>query len=446
MSVKVSFTPEEVPMKFAAILTLVVVTFVLSGTVHASNEPLVSLAEMAVHANEIDSAEAVRKLRSSGPVGLKALFDTYSAEINEFRKHGTETERWRKIAAAIDAVSMQKDDYASGLYWYTDLNEAKKAAAAARKPILTLRLLGNLNEEFSCANSRLFRSLLYANAEVSKYLRDNYILHWKSVRPAPRITIDFGDGRKIERTITGNSIHYVLDDDGRIIEALPGLYSPKAFLIYLDQAKQVNDAIDGKDRRQQDIALMRYRRTSFNSINTRRNNAVAQAKVTLTDPTPREVGVVRVDALRAAPGATTKMVVTDEVSMLRVYDPFYSFEPNIDFSEWQKLAEIYSPSPALDATSTAMIRKQTAKTGLTDAQFNQMFAKLRSFVGLDTTRNDFLYHARLYEWLNTDFTVDVETLNSRVYTELFLTPDSDKWLGLYSTDVYTALDGNGITK
>src|SRR5881296_3244015 len=102
----------------------------------------------------------------------------------------------------------------------------------SRKP---RRRRGRLDEEFSCANSRFFRTALYANAELSQYLRDNYVLHWESVRPVPRITIDFGDGRKLERTITGNSIHYVLDSDGRPIDALPGLYGPKAFRQVLER-------------------------------------------------------------------------------------------------------------------------------------------------------------------------------------------------------------------
>lgn len=433
----------EVFMKFRAILALIT-AFVLSSAVYASTESLVPFAEKAVSGSGTESAEAIRQLRASGPEGLKVLFETYASEINDFRTNGAETEKWRKIAAAIDAVAMQKDAYASALYWYSDLEAAKIVARKANKPVLTLRLLGNLDEEFSCANSRLFRSLLYSNTEISEYLRENYILHWKSVRPAPRITIDFGDGRKIERTITGNSIHYVLDDDGRVIEALPGLYSPKAFLIYLTQAKQVNDAIDGKDKGQQALAVYRYRKLSFDRIKAKRDQAIARTKATLTDPTP--VSVSPTSARGAAPIAATKMVVTDEKSLLDVYDPFYSFEPNIDFSEWQKLADIYSPSPVFDEASTRFIRRQTAKTGLTDAEFDKMLAKVRSFVGLDTTRNDFLYHTQLYSWLNGENVKDLEAFNSRVYSELFKTPDSDKWLGLYSTDVYTALDGNGVIK
>jgi len=430
-------------MKSSAALAAVLFAFVLSGTIFATTENLDSLAETAILGNEAESEEAIRKLRAGGPAGLNALLTTVAADVAEFRTKGNETEKWRRIAAAIDAVAMQKDAYASGLYWYTDVAEARKAAEAANKPVLTLRLLGNLNEEFSCANSRLFRSLLYSNTEISNYLRQNYILHWKSVRPAPRITIDFGDGRKIERTITGNSIHYIIDDDGRVIEALPGLYSPKAFMIYLKQAKLVNDTLDGNFGSKQDIAVMRYRKMSFDRIRERRDQAIARSKVTLTDDAPGKVEIL--PAYGAAPVAATKMAVTDEITLLRFYDNFQQYEERVDFSEWQKLADIYSPATQLDAASTNLVHRQTAKTGLTNAEFNTMFAKLRSFVGLDTTRNDFLYHTQLYSWLNSGPVTDLEAFNSRVYAELFKTPDSDKWLGLYSTDVYAALDGNGIT-
>src|SRR5690606_2917456 len=110
------------------------------------------------------------------------------------------------------------------------LEAAKAAASATGKPILSLRLLGKLTDEYSCANSRFFRTILYANESVSKQLRENYVLHWESVRPVPKVTIDFGDGRTLERTLTGNSIHYVLDAQGRVIDGIPGLYGPGAFI------------------------------------------------------------------------------------------------------------------------------------------------------------------------------------------------------------------------
>jgi hypothetical protein len=40
----------------------------------------------------------------------------------------------------------------------------------------------------------------------------------------------------------------------------------------------------------------------------------------------------------------------------------------------------------------------------------------------------------------------VEELNERVYTELFLTPSSDPWLGLAPPDVYTAIENGGVVR
>ena len=94
-------------------------------------------------------------------------------------------------------------------------------------------MLGKLTDEYSCANSRFFRTALYSNKDISEFLRTNFVLHWQSVRPVPRVTIDFGDGRKLERTLTGNSAHYVLASDGTPLDVLPGLYSPLAFRQWL---------------------------------------------------------------------------------------------------------------------------------------------------------------------------------------------------------------------
>jgi hypothetical protein len=38
----------------------------------------------------------------------------------------------------------------------------------------------------------------------------------------------------------------------------------------------------------------------------------------------------------------------------------------------------------------------------------------------------------------------MEELNRRVYAELFLTPESDPWLGLRVDGVYSAIEGDGV--
>jgi hypothetical protein len=439
-------------MKIKTILLLCLTALFSALPVFAESKTTRELARMAVSADSAVSAEAVKELRALGKEGLDALFQTYGSEIAEFSKTGEATDDWKRIAAALDAVAMQKDAYASQLYWFTDLEEAKREADKTNKPILSLRLLGNLNEEFSCANSRFFRALLYSNAEVSKYLRENYVLHWKSVRPAPKVTIDFGDGRKIERTITGNSIHYILDENGAIIDALPGLYSPSGFLKYLSTGAEINKLIDKAPASQKELVALQYRKTMFEDIRAKRDKSVATAKVKLTEPKDGTV------ALDVAPRAVTKMS-TERVILVGIdgksatfnpslYDNFSRFEPQVNLDDWKKLARLYAGATKFDDATVAFIKRQNAKTGLTDAEFASLLSKLTDYVALDTTRNDFLFHMKLYEWLNVAGAnlYTVETFNPRVYGELFKTPDSDKWLGLYTTDVYTALDGNGIVK
>jgi len=206
-----------------------------------------SLARQAVSENAGEAATAIHALRGQGAAGLEAFLAAHADAIQARRleiasPHApAASPSWRRVSEAMDAIAGQKDSFAAALYWHTDFEQARAAAQQSGKPILSLRLLGRLDEDLSCANSRFFRLTLYANQEISRLLRERFILHWQSVRPAPRVTIDFGDGRRLERTLTGNSIHYVLDSRGRVVDALPGLYGPQAFLHELIRAANVAD-------------------------------------------------------------------------------------------------------------------------------------------------------------------------------------------------------------
>ena len=123
----------------------------------------------------------------------------------------------------------------SGLTWFTDLRLAIAEARRTQRPILSLRLLGRLDEELSCANSRFFRKRLYPDPQINRVLREQFVLHWESLRPVPVVTIDFGDGRKLVRTLTGNSVHLVLDPHGRPVDAMPGLVLPDVFVQWLER-------------------------------------------------------------------------------------------------------------------------------------------------------------------------------------------------------------------
>jgi hypothetical protein len=412
------------------------------------------LATQAVSENPKEAAMAIAELREMGQAGLDTLFETYAVEIRAYAE-GAATEAqsgaWQRISAALDGVSQQRNSYASRLYWYTDLEKAKAAAKASGKPILSLRLLGNLSEEYSCANSRFFRTVLYANKTVADVLRERFILHWKSVRPAPRVTIDYGDGRKLERTLTGNSIHYILDSEGRVIDALPGLYGPQGFLRGLTQAETVVKQTAGKSDEERAQILSHYHRDQVEAI-TKAWTADARK---VGGKIPQSIAQDEAEGVSFDARVAGRTAMTKSVSELNIINAITSdvveLQGATDDAEWMKIAALHSADAKLSQDSITLIRHQNSNekgAALTNEQLSQLVEKFERYLAFDTVRNEYMMHSKLHAWLGTGFMsrYDVESLNERVYKDLFLTPSTDPWLGLYSPDTYTALENGGISK
>lgn len=102
------------------------------------------------------------------------------------------------------------------------------------------------------------RTVLYANPKVAEEVRQHFVLHWSSERPVPVITIDFGDGRLVRRTLTGNSVHYILDKQGRVVDALPGLYPAGTFLKEVGKARDLALSAADLDARDFDDFLYQH--------------------------------------------------------------------------------------------------------------------------------------------------------------------------------------------
>ena len=409
--------PQDWPMKtllFVACSLIAAVVSVLSlrgGAVPAN------LVEQATSTNQNAARRAHDQLRESGPQGLVLLEKRFAKEISARRRGSSSNDRWTRISAALDRVGGQYDNYASGLYWYTDLEKAKAAARATGRPILSLRLLGHLDEDLSCANSRFFRTTLYPDAEINKLLKERFILHWQSVRPAPRVTIEFGDGRKLQRTITGNSIHYILDADGRFVDALPGLYGAPVFKAELQQTA---DAIEQIKASPSTYAAYR------NSQQQRLLNAWAADVATLKGGMP-------------ARGTLTEA----------------ELEHSTSDGRWQQIAELHWNNVIFDPNVRQLVATKfpdaqkaapiaTSKMSVENPML-RVFGNLSRTTSLDTVRNNYLLRTRILAQMN-----DAESqkwslaqLNDWVYAQIFLTPNQDPWLGLAPPDVFAAIDGNG---
>jgi hypothetical protein len=401
-----------------ALLTLLIST---TAATRRSDAPA---TERALSASASEADAAVAELRAQGQAGVDALA-TAGAKLTD----PAEIARYR---AALDRVCRQRDCYASRLYWYTDLAAAESAARAQHKPILSLRLLGQLDDDLSCANSRFFRTTLYPDRRISYTLRQNFILHWSSERPVPRVTIDFGDGRKICSTITGNSAHYLLDANGTPLDVIPGLYSPDAFLKQLDALQIL--AVTYEKSASPRAWLRQYHTNRFTEVRGLRDGAVYLAREPL--PQAQKLDSTKLDAMKVTAAMASNLAMTKgilEVPLLR------DLGQPVDDSTWKKLSSEHLADVQFDPISLALMKEKAPNFSA------ETLARLRQTVAQDTLRNEYDLHLRIHQWFAMGRATNTfETLNQRVYAELFLTPRTDPWLGLRDDDAFSAIAGGGV--
>jgi hypothetical protein len=411
-------------MRRACILTTVLALLgcqgVLSRELQAND--LEELAIQAVSDDGLGAEAAIAELRARGPAGLDALFAVHAAATRQANNKPSQATQekdsaWQRVRHALDNVSGQRDCHAARLFWYTDFAEAHAAANQAHKPILSLRLLGKLTDEFSCANSRFFRSTLYSNKEVAQMLRERFVLHWQTVRPAPIVTIDFGDGRKLLRTVTGNSVHYVLSADGQPLDALPGLYGPQAFMRCLERADEL-------------------------------------ARAVMADDADKATLVAQYHGRRSAELQQAWQRDLEQLGISQTADQGQRLPPeDLSDSVWSRVAVLHASDAQLDAASRRLIASQhpvaakAARVAMTKSAIEDPLVRLvrdlQGTIALDTVRNEHLLHRRIHDWFAAGQVVGLEPFNERVYAKLFLTPSSDPWLGLLPS-AYTALDNDGV--
>jgi len=408
---------KRIPLLLATALLLV------QPRLHAEDS-LAALATQAVSADASIAQSAQDKLRAAGPTGLNALTTQFSSQINAHRVGQPNDASWKLLGSALDRVSGQYDDYASGLYWYTDLEKAKQASATTGRPILSLRMLGKLDTDLSCANSRFFRTTLYPNAEVNQFLKDHFILHWESVRPVPVVTIDFGDGRKLVRTVTGNSVHYVLDSQGRVVDALPGLYSAKMFVAEL---KKITTALASFSK--QDPAVY----AAYQEGRAQALRGEWAADLNRIDPSA-------LPAPQEVPPAINQMadLMTEK--------------------KWQAIANLHQDGTILDNRALQLISNKfpsaqdasylTMSKTAVERPIVRALKPLQDNIAADSYLNNYQLRSKILSFLASSQNQDrsLPGITDWVYANVFLTPPNDPWLGLAPSNIVAAIDNDGRTQ
>lgn len=306
------------------------------------------------------------------------------------------------------------------------------------------------------------RTVLYANREVSDYLRENYVLLWSSERPVPRVTIDFGDGRVIERTITGNAVHYVLDQQGRPLDAIPGLYGPGAFLralkashdLSVDQVRTFHsECAETLDRTRQILARsmpMREiaRRDPRAGAAINRTSSKREIQRGVVETVTRDVEETEEEYWRRAAFTHADDARLDPRSLLLMARELPGAE--MDASAIGRVRAAANPFAAERAVARAMSKmgggegRLLALLSPPERSLAQLVGTFEETLAMDTARNEYEFRLQIHRWFaDGEVGDDLGKLNERVYREIFLTPRSDPWLGLGAQENFTGIAGGG---
>jgi len=247
--------------------------------------------------------------------------------------------------------------------------------------------------------------VLFSNEQVVGFINNNFEPAWESVRPVPIVRIDFGNGTVVTRTLNGNIATSVCTRDGLVLDVLPGIYQPDAYLEQLDQFR----------------LLARYANKAMKlGAPVAKAGAQPQAASVEKPKTPEErrAEVIKsyhetqVKAL-ADQGVAAKFVVTAGLSKAVIEDPI-------------KLVLSVPPDTRNAAPVPKHVTKKDDKTPLEKPEDVAGWKTLAE----DTQLNETVRRKLIHEMLAKEGLVKPEKLTKAIYKDVLHADLDDPYLGL----------------
>jgi hypothetical protein len=100
--------------------------------------------------------------------------------------------------------------------------------------------------------------VLFSNEDVARFMNQHFETAWESVRPVPLVQINFGGGTVVTRTLHGNIATYLCNAQGQVLDILPGIYTPSAYLQNLDQLQLLARYLLQRSNETLDMRVRKY--------------------------------------------------------------------------------------------------------------------------------------------------------------------------------------------
>jgi len=220
------------------------------------------------------------------------------------------------------------------------------------------------------------------------------------VRPVPMITIDFGDGRVVTRTLRGNIAMYVCAPDGQVLDVLPGIYEPKTFLDQLGQLRLLFEYF--KQYRFQSSALQEY--------HLRHAKALAQGRI------PGRL-LLRKEAPRIL-DLSKRFIETSTTQLIKSMVTIEKEQPAGIAARWLAIRQQVRKNPLLAVLSNDVPLHSKADLSNWDALIED--------TRINETKRRFQIHAKFMQLS----AFQPEDIKSWIYREVLKCDIDDPYLGL----------------
>lgn len=102
--------------------------------------------------------------------------------------------------------------------------------------------------------------MLFHDADIATFINDHFEPTWEKVREVPRAEIDFGNGKKLTRTLNGNVGTYFVTASGGVFDIVPGVVSPGEYMRRLKAATEQYGQLHAVPAAEQKSAVAHYHR------------------------------------------------------------------------------------------------------------------------------------------------------------------------------------------
>jgi hypothetical protein len=252
-----------------------------------------------------------------------------------------------------------------------------------------------------------------SHPDVARVINEKFVPVWETIRPVPKVTIEFGDGRVLKRTLAGNTVISVCLPDGRVVDAFPGVYTPKDFLQQVQPALVLAEKLSrypgGED-------LAQWHRQQVTSVVKEETIRTTLSKTFVESPLLSALGLGRpVGKPRAADGAQGLAALTP--------DPLA--DPKAALAALSARIEDLSKQPA----SAEQLRAKYAKTPESQRPSPEKLGQMA--VQMDSQTNVRLVRPAVHLLLSAySGPPDAREVRDAIYKQVLHVPVDDPYLGL----------------